>query len=454
MDDGQKRIDWRPWAALAVVLSIYIFTQVIPTLRHSNQNDFKHIYIGALLLSEGQDPYDARLVQETAGILTSEDARFRTILPYVYLPFTGIVLWPLSKLTFANAAVTWEMINHLLLAAGLFLAAAAAGWKWTWQSVALLGLAVVLNWTIFRQNSAGQLNMVLFFGMALLFFGLVRGWHPAATGGIAAFLMLFKITPGIFLIWFLLSRRRREAAFMVAWAIALTILTVLVAGLKVHLNFLPILADMGFGKSTWSEFGQTFWRDPFNQSLNAFFHHIFASWDGSPVWVNAGPRIANAATWIVALCLLGVFAWRTWIASDRQDSSVDPASFGLAVLTGLLAPSILWDHYLVQALIPAILLWNSNGKIPVKWARIAVIAVVTIYCFNYNFGSGGLGSFLLGLQKPIITLNPWGGAGYLLMSLKLWPTLVLFALCAIQIQPACGNRESASKIDKDVTGNP
>jgi len=411
-------------AALAGLVA-YLALQVVPLwgwqepgpLPKSHQNDFKHIYLGAWLLGQGQDPYDVETVFEVTRAFQQEDPRFRTILPYVYLPFTGQILIPLSWLPFDAAAHAWMLTNHLLLIGGIVVVVRASGWRPGWPEVLLLGAALALNATILRQNNAGQLNVVLFAGYALVFMGLVGRWHPAAVGGMAAFLTLFKLTPGILLLYFLCTRRWLHAAWMAGIGVALTLLGIALSGPRVWLEFLPVLRDMGYGRSTWSEFGHTFWRDPSNQSINSFLHHILVPWDGFEPWIDSTAGIANGLTMAFALVLVAATV-ACFIVAHRRNSD-EKAAFSLLVFSSLLIPSIMWDHYLVQALIPAILLWTATDS--PRW-RLAIGICVATICLPVAFGQG----IIAGWNAA----DAGRGAGLMLMSLKLWPTLILWLLAA------------------------
>jgi len=478
VSDAPRESAWKAWLALAIALAVYALLQVAPLRHGGNANDFKHIYAGAVLLAEGANPYDTATMMDFRAAMAKEDARFANgILPYVYLPFTGIVLRPLAWMPFRAAELMWQFANHALLLAGLALAAAASGWRFSWRAVALLGATVAFNYTVFRQNNAGQLNMVLVFGSALLAFGISRGWKPAALGFVAAFLMLFKLSPGIFLVWFLLTRRWREAAWTAGWAAAMTLGCVALVGVRVHLDFLPVLADMGFGKSTWADLGQTFWRDPYNQSFNAFFHHVLVDWPGARHWIDAGPLVANAATWLAALAMLGMFGWRTARGThvrcvgpapspdspptgrSHGDTNLalstgegagptpfssslipHPSSFALALLASLLLPSILWDHYLTQALVACVLLWPDAGRL----LRGAIVAAVAVWSLGFAHDAGFFHPGVLaglGLRFEIPAPGWNGPLQPLWMSLKLWPLAAVFAIASM----ACGTRREAEK---------
>lgn len=443
------------WITAFVLGIVYIYLQVIPLIGthgegsyKSNQNDFKHIYLGAQIMAEGSSPYDADLMIITAGAKRTEDYRFQSILPYVYLPFTGIVIMPLSWLEFDQAADTFQIINHLCLIGGLVLLCFAMKRRWNWKTACLIFLPIIFNWCVYRSHNAGQLNSVLFFGACLLFWMLTKGLKAQWVGLAAAFLMLFKITPGIFLIWFLLTKRFREATWMIGWALGFTLLSVLIVGFQTHLDFLPVLSNMGFGKSTWAEYGHTFWRDPYNQSVNSFFHNLF---NPDPKATN-GVFKANLLTWIFALGLLAVFAgshFRYWFSSFREDSksekefgTYDQLSFSAALLVSLLAPSIMWDHYLLQALLPAFVLWEICRR-TIAEKRIRLIAMSMIVLFYIitsigffphqrvlhasTLGVSGVIEFFWKLPEPVwILRNIW-------MSIKLWPTLMLLLMVLIVI---------------------
>jgi len=431
--------DWRPWLALAAGLALYVVLQVVPPLRSASQNDFKHIWLGSMLLSQGQSPYDAELLKETAAIFRAEDARFETILPYVYLPFTGIVLRPLTWMSFDAAQRTWQLLNHVLFLAGIAVAARAAKWPWDWRWVCAAALAASFSFVLLRQTLAGQLNIVLLFACALLALGVVRGWHAGALGFIAAFAALFKLTPGVFLVWFLLRRRWREAAWMAAWCAVLLLGSIMLTGWRTHLDFLPLLHDMGYGRSTWATEGQTFWRDPANQSLNSFLHHILVPHGADRAWFNAGPGVANAVTWAASILLLAAFVRFTW-----KEGTDDRASFALAVMASLLLPSIMWDHYLVQAFVPMVLLLPMMGPGRGGLLRRGLIAACAILFAFPVFPTNGTVFFWM--PEVLFGSLPVRGWAYPVMSLKLWPALALFGLCAWAADASC--RPAANAVEE------
>lgn len=377
----------------------------------SHQNDYKHVYLGARLLSMGFSPYEAEVMLPFAAMMAEEeDIRFRAVNPYVYPPFTALVMTPLSRPSFSTSAVAFVLINNVALFVALLLAAWCAGWRGNpWVAA---GLLAVVAWSdaVLRQNNAGQLNVVLLLGYTVVLLALKRRWPAPAIGAMAAFLALFKLSPGLLLPWFLLRRQWRHAGWMAGFGVLFTVVSVLLYGWRVHWDFLPVLRDMGYGSSTWAEYGNTFWRDPYNQSFNALFHRLFAEDPKGMItpWVALGPVVANGLTWLASLLVLGGFAWASW----RKGAPLE-ASFAAMVMASLLLPALFWDHYLVQAYLPAILLlalgWRMEGRGRWLLAGAVVVALVMI-AWPIRFGA------VQWNDGPLVVLH----------NLKLLSALVLF----------------------------
>lgn len=436
------------WLFAALMALLYVRLQVMPIIGDagtsvaglaSHTNDYKHIYLGSLLLREGLSPYDPAnlfMMAEQVG-----DPRMRSLLPYVYLPFTGIVLVPLTFMYYTASVVAFQVFNHICLMGGALIAAWALGWRKTNGFAAGFAFALMgLNFNVFRQNNAGQLNAILFAGMAgLLWLLLRKPRSDVPFGGLAAFLMLFKLSPGIFLIWLGLRREGSRAAWMMGWAGVLTVVSVLLVGFSIHWEFLPILRDMGYGKSTWSEFGQTFWRDPYNQSINATMHRWFVLDPGERVvpFAAVPAPAANAVTWFFSLGLIAIFAASVWRGKNREDAGESPlaaASFAAAIAASLLLPSIMWDHYLVQMIVPVLILATLALRSQ-RWLLLAIVLTcAAVMALPIRFDDDSYAS----------------GPGLILGSVKLLPVLALFALACwwaafgppVLLQPAPDEAEN------------
>ena len=101
--------------------------------------------------------------------------------------------------------------------------------------------------------------------------------------------------------------------------------------------------------------------------------------------------------------------------SPRQEGFdvIDQAAYHATILIMLLAPSLMWDHYLVMALLPsAWLLGQAIQRQHWNWG-ILVAALVILISIPWNFDSPAFRS----------------GPGLIMMSMKLFPILVLFVMC-------------------------
>ncbi|MDX2174968.1 MAG: glycosyltransferase family 87 protein [Candidatus Sumerlaeia bacterium] len=356
-----------PALLLAVAALLYLQRQVLPLLGDrgtgvaglaSHANDFKHLYLGAFLLRNDVSPFDEVAIRSQAAERSlAEDPRFRTILPYVYLPFTGVVLSPLTRLGFADAVVAWQLANHLMLLGALALLAAGALPGDRLPLFGVLLLMASLDGALFRQNNAGQLNVVLLFGYALVWRLLSAGAPAWALGTAAAFFALFKLSPGILFAWLLLRGKSLAAVWMAGAGAALLLLSLLFARAGFYLEFLPQLEAMRYGRSTWEHLGMTFWRDPYNQSINALLHRTLVPFEGSGItpWAALPPGAANALTWLASIAVIALL-----LRAGRRSPAEAPP-FAAAVAASLLLPSLMWDHYLVQLYAAGAVLWIGRG---------------------------------------------------------------------------------------------
>lgn len=422
----------RLWsAAIAALAVLYLFTQVLPLwgahpehgFPKSHQNDFKHIYLGAMLLRDGASPYPPENLMELAGLFSREDPRFRTILPFVYPPFTGLVLRPFAGLSFDAAAHAWMAANHLMAVGGVALLVWVLGWRPGPSLFVFLLFGLVLSHPLFRQNNAGQLNAVLLAGYCAVF-ALSRSprWGPAA-GAVAAAAALFKLSPALLGTWFAATRDWRGLAAMAGAGLALAGASIAVAGWAPHAEFLRMIPEMGYGRSTWEEFGQRFWRDPFNQSANALLHQLLVP-DLAAESAARGAALANALTRVFVLAVGGLLAavlWSAWRAAPGPDGqAVRDAAFAVVVLASLLIPSLCWDHYMVQGLVPAAILWRLGGR-----GRWIALAAVVLWAVPLNAETGRVAFWLLPDAGFGIGTSPWAS------SLKLYPTVALLGWGAI-----------------------
>ncbi len=450
--DGLRRSHgWIAALLLVAGIALYVPLQVMGPLRGLHSNDFKHIYLGMQALLEREEPYSVESLVRQAHRQGMAGA---SLNPYVYLPFTGLAMGFLSPLRFPAAAVTWFALNHLFLlgSIALFSRALFRDWsdrrQWAGHAAGLLLIACALNHPWTRTLTAGQLNGVLLLCLAGAFAAL-RAGRDGLAGSVLGFAALFKLSPGLFLVTFLIRRRWRALGFMIATMALLGLASVAAVGVRIHLDFLPMLKQMSYGHSTWQDHGATFWKDPANQSLNSLLTHLLVS--GNMItdpWIESDQHTADTATRVAtaaaALLFLAVFARVRRGAAGRAD---EDAAFMATILLALLIPSLMWDHYLVLAIMPAAWLAWELGKSGRRARAFLAAAAFVLTAIPWQYDAP---RFLFGAQIPLMTM-------------KWFPTVLLYALCLaakgllsgredMTSEPGSGTGERVQDPEPDLKG--
>lgn len=423
-----------PWAPPVIAAALAIALTTLNLAHHQrltgpfHANDFGHVYLAAVAVARGENPYDAATLFRLAA-----ERGVPRLNPYVYPPFLALVARPLGWLSFQDAFHIWTWLNTALvgMAAALLLLAEPRS-----MSRPLPAAAAALLWTLFfpayRSFSAGQLNVVLLVIILGAYLCLKRGRQHWA-GVLLALGAMIKVLPA-FLVGYLLLRGawRGAVAFGIATAI-LGFIGIIGAGFDTTLAYFTVLRQMNYGSSTWTELNQAFQVDLFNESWPALVYRLFTANPVTTPWLDA-PRLALAVALLGGLLLTAVAAVRTLDLPAWKSGKVrvDAQGLGLWILVMLLLPSLCWDHYFVIAA-PWLVLALADALESRRWTR-AVVATLAgaIWATPYSYQAFDpliLGSCaLLGIDPPA-TLT--AGAGILLLSPKLYAALALFVVLAL-----------------------
>jgi alpha-1,2-mannosyltransferase len=281
---------------------------------------------------------------------------------FTYSPFAAIVFVPIAALPLAVARVGWDLVSVAALAYSCTLILKLAGYRPSRIMVAGLVAAAMALDPVYETLFLGQINLIL---LALILTDVWRVSRGRDTGigvgigvGVAA---AIKLTPAIFIVFFLLARRTK-AAFIAAG-------TFIVCGL------------IGFAIAP--------------RASTLYWEHL--SHDtrrvGAPYISNQSPygtaiRIAEGqghigAWWIiipVAFAVAGLTA--AAILAKRQDWLGATAVTGT---TGLLVSPISWAHHWVWILPALVLLVRSGHRI----AAAAGYLLFALAPFWFTPHSGG-----------------------------------------------------------------
>jgi alpha-1,2-mannosyltransferase len=298
---------------------------------------------------------------------------------FTYPPFAALSMLPMAVVPWPVAitiSATLTVVSTLVMLFW-FVDPIARRRGWTrWFAIAVAaGLAAAFE-PLRETFLFGQVNMLLLVlvGADLLF--LVRRKHPLG-GAVIGLATAIKLTPGLFIVYLLLTRRWRAALVSMATALGATVLAAAVA---------PDATREFWTDALWntSRIGtQSFIS---NQSVNGFVARL-------------NPLDPSRSLWLVlAVGVLALWAWRAREAAAAGDEA---AGFALTGVAGCLLSPITWVHHLVW-LLPALILVVDRALLPgiprLRRRRLLVFAALVyvllcsrlVWRFAFHFGDWGL----------------------------------------------------------------
>jgi alpha-1,2-mannosyltransferase len=327
---------------------------------------------------------------------------------FTYPPFAALTMSPMAILPWwaVNTLAIVGTVVVTLVILDWFLRPVAARYGWTrWFTVAVAATIVAVFEPLRETVSFGQVNMLLLF-LVLVDFRLLL---KSRLGGVAIGLATaVKLTPGIFVLYLLLTRRFRAAATALATTAAATVLAMLVA---------PDASREFWTSALWDTDRVGTLSFISNQSLEGFVARLHPTNPSSVLWAG------------LVLVALAVWAVRVRAAARSGD---DLAGIALTGVLGCLVSPVTWVHHLVWTL-PALLLLFDRGL--AAGGRLRQVRL------------GLCGALFALLSSRVI----WGyadqftGIGVLMSNLYVLASAVL--LCALPIAPVPRSGEGPGVAD-------
>ncbi len=254
---------FRKYKILVIALIIAAFAGSFYAHKHRvpkrGYSDFHCFYTAGERLSRRENIY---VVRDSAA------AEFR------YAPVFALLMSGLAFLSEDNADTAWYITNFLLLIVSLGLLRKLVIPQSLGHKPLFIIYALVLLGTFrFIQHNfdSGQSNILMLFSILLGAHYILRG-KELLGGFILAFSVMIKYTPLIFIPYFLLRRKLKLSAVIIASVAVYLSLPALFIGLKNNFlylkNLLPFLTQSTI-------FDQMTILDPKNQSLYSAIHRIF-----------------------------------------------------------------------------------------------------------------------------------------------------------------------------------
>ncbi|UWZ38254.1 DUF2029 domain-containing protein [Dactylosporangium roseum] len=247
---------------------------------------------------------------------------------FTYPPFAAALMTPMAYIGWHTAITVSVVMNVLALLAILTWIVGPVikrqGWQFWFAMALAFGLVAAFE-PVRETVNFGQVNILLLFlvvGDVLL---LVRG--GSRLGGIGIGLATaIKLTPGVFIIYLLVTRRWRAAAVSAATAAAAT---------WVAATFAPDASRVFWTDAMWNTDRVGSPSFVSNQALSGLVSRLFNPDPMKPLWL------------LLVLITLVVWAWRARRAIKARD---ELAGLALTGLMGCMVSPISWIHHLVWVL--------------------------------------------------------------------------------------------------------
>ncbi|MCM0677606.1 glycosyltransferase 87 family protein [Micromonospora phytophila] len=319
---------------------------------------------------------------------------------FTYPPFAALVMLPMAYLPWW-AAIVVSVSASVVVTAVLF------GWLldpisrrvgWTRWFALAVALCLAAAYEPMRETvNFGQVNMLLLFLVAVDLLRLLPAGNRWAGVGIGLATAI-KLTPGIFIVYLLVTGRWRAAVTSVAAAAGATLLAA---------ALFPDASREFWTEALWNtgRVGELAFVS--NQSLRG-------------VVARLDPQHPSTLAWLVlVLAALALWAWRS-----RAAVAVGDEATGLA-LTGAvmcLVSPVTWVHHLVWLLPGLILLVDNATAAPAASRRRRVLLGAAI------IGYGFLISRIVWAWEKDFT----GVDGFVGSNLYVWISLALLAFLPIR----------------------
>ena len=373
-----------PWIVfLALILSAaYAHTLHYQGARVPPPEDFQVFYVGAKIAAQGERPllyyapggrYTLSMIAEKThepGTLWDQVAQASGLgatLHFCTLPFTALILEPLSHVPWSKAYMLWCWLSALLLVASVHYTLRLARARPFWPMLAVFVAAGLAFFPYIQGLWLGQIDGLILVSWVLGTYLWSRG-KPVSSAFCFAVGTMVKLTPALVAPLFLLRRQWRWLAAYCGWMAALTGVSIWRLGLENHIAWYRMVYPILSCPVPYIE----------NRSLGSFlialyyggvflYNHIPQS---IPGFVCLFAKTASAGAFLGALYLL----WKR----NRHSSGLTYELIIMSVISLVVSPTS-WRHYFVLTLLPLVYLWVVLLKSGERSFELKLLALVTLF---------------------------------------------------------------------------
>lgn len=385
--------------------------------------DFPSFYASSkVTFNDNKSPYSEEALT-SVGIEIKQK-----VYPYLYPPPSLLAFYPLSLFTYEQGRTLLMVINHLCLAAFIYLFFFHILWTDASSTnhilspaalslAYLMPLVYVLNYKgIIVNFDHGQINLIVLVLMVVSWIAIKNNRAAWLIGLPLSLAVLLKTYP-VVLVLFLVFRRKYQA---VMWCTSLLCLYTVAAYLILPsvvwgdwmVNVLP---TGGYGETPFHLFSPA---SQGNQNINGFAARLFTENEFSePLLANKTlARItAYLLSFVVLITTLGLSVLRARQIEDGKSLDIE---FSLYLLLMYLAAPLSWEHHLVYIL-PSILLGLHFVLMRAESWRAKLMVITSAFLIAWN-----------------LPLN-WGGLRYglltLVISLKFYAVVTVWSFLAFKM---------------------
>jgi len=323
-----------------------------------------NVYYGALnyWVHEGGQLYDY--------------VRPRTEYGFTYPPFAALTMLPMALVPWPLAIVISSLLTIGAAVVMLYWLvtpmARREGWP-VWVALSVAAILAAAFEPMRETFSFGQVNAVLLV-LVLADFVLLLGRGSRLAGVGIGLATAIKLTPGIFIVYLLVTKRWRAAAVAAGTAAGATLLAAAIA---------PDASRIFWTEALWNtdRIGDLAYIS--NQSVQG-------------VLARLDPIDPSRLVWLLAVLLVLV----VWVFRVRRAAAAgdELAGFALTGVAGCLLSPVTWVHHLVW-LLPALILLVDRSLARRRWAVLGLaVAAYAVLCsrlvWAWRVDFGGLDGFV------------------------------------------------------------
>lgn len=367
------------------------------------RTDFASFYYASKAASRGGNMYDSKYLDS----LAARDQVANHVLPYLYPPFIAIVAKSLGSLYPTTAQQVWDFLAIALFCVVVRFAMltvpstseAMVRRGGLFAAIAALLLVVILP---FRTNlDFGQINFLVLFFLSASFYFYFTKRSDIWAGVMLGLAALIKVTPALFVVFFLVSKRWKALAGFVVGVIGFAAATIALNGTVPWQQFLAFLSDMGYAKNV----------------IGGFHPSIIANFSVAGFFMRLMPGEAQLIRLLTMSSLIVMFGVLLYHQLKYRSEQTEFTLVLPYLVFMVIASPVTWLHHLVYLFLGFLFalraIWIERRDGRLRWViLLLLIAFGAMYEFQPFYSK-------LSVNEAV---RPW------VTSLNLFLLLVLFVL--------------------------